>query len=259
MSDVLVLGDEALALGAVDAGLSVAYGYPGTPSTEIIEYLQKYSSENDPDLIARWCSNEKTSYEGAVGVSYAGKRALVTMKHVGLNVAADAFINSALLDINGGLVVAVCDDPGMHSSQNEQDSRFYADFAGIMCFEPRNHQEVYDMTRDAFEISERFKIPVMLKLVTRLSHSRSSITRRNTNQKPDKGKAEDRLRWMALPSLSRKNWSDLLDQQQYFKEYSEGSVYNKLSINNDFTEYGVITTGLGGNYYLENAGDLEVK
>ena len=259
MSDVLVLGDEALALGAVDAGLSVAYGYPGTPSTEIIEYLQKYSSENDPDLIARWCSNEKTSYEGAVGVSYAGKRALVTMKHVGLNVAADAFINSALLDINGGLVVAVCDDPGMHSSQNEQDSRFYADFAGIMCFEPRNHQEVYDMTRDAFEISERFKIPVMLKLVTRLSHSRSSITRRNTNQKPDKGKAEDRLRWMALPSLSRKNWSDLLDQQQYFKEYSEGSVYNKLSINNDFTEYGVITTGLGGNYYLENAGDLELK
>lgn len=259
MSDVLVLGDEALALGAVDAGLSVAYGYPGTPSTEIIEYLQKYSRENDPDLIARWCSNEKTSYEGAVGVSYAGKRALVTMKHVGLNVAADAFVNSALLEINGGLVVAVCDDPGMHSSQNEQDSRFYADFSGIMCFEPRNHQEVYNMTRDAFELSEQFKIPVMLKLVTRLSHSRSSITRKNTTAKPDKGKATDRLRWMALPSLSRKNWSDLLDQQKYFEEYSELSAYNKLHLNNDFTEFGVITTGLGGNYYLENAGDLAVK
>lgn len=259
MSDVLVLGDEALALGAVDAGLSVAYGYPGTPSTEIIEYLQKYSRENDPDLIARWCSNEKTSYEGAVGVSYAGKRALVTMKHVGLNVAADAFVNSALLDINGGLVVAVCDDPGMHSSQNEQDSRFYADFSGIMCFEPRNHQEVYDMTRDAFELSERFKIPVMLKLVTRLSHSRSSITRKNTTAKPDKGKAPDRLRWMALPSLSRKNWSDLLNQQKYFEEYSEHSAYNKLHVNNDFNEFGVITTGLGGNYYLENAGDLAIQ
>ncbi len=259
MSDVLVLGDEALALGAVDAGLSVAYGYPGTPSTEIIEYLQKYSKENDPGLIARWCSNEKTSYEGAVGVSYAGKRSLVTMKHVGLNVAADAFINSALLDINGGLVLAVCDDPGMHSSQNEQDSRFYADFAGIICLEPRNHQEAYDMTIEAFEISEKFKIPVMIKLVTRLSHSRSSIKRKKPAVKTDKGKAEDRLRWMALPSLSRKNWSDLLDQQKYFKEYSEGSQYNKLSLNTSFREYGVITTGLGGNYYFENAGDLRVK
>jgi len=257
MSDVLVLGDEALALGAVDAGLSVAYGYPGTPSTEIIEYLQRYAEEQDPELIARWCSNEKTSYEGAVGVSYAGKRSLVTMKHVGLNVAADAFVNSALLEINGGLVVAVCDDPGMHSSQNEQDSRFYADFAGIMCLEPRNHQEAYDMTIEAFDISERFKIPVMVKLVTRLSHSRSTIKRRNSLAKPDRGKAPDKLKWMALPSLSRKNWQELLDQQKFFTEYSEKSGYNFLRENSSFTRFGVITTGLGCNYYLENAGDLE--
>lgn len=259
MSEVLVLGDEALALGAVDAGLSIAYGYPGTPSTEIIEYLQKYSKESGSSLIARWCANEKTSYEGAVGVSYAGKRALVTMKHVGLNVAADAFINSALLEINGGLVVAVCDDPGMHSSQNEQDSRFYADFAGIMCFEPRNHQEAYDMTREAFEISEMFKIPVLVKLVTRLSHSRSVITRKPPKEKTDKGKALDKTKWMALPSLSRKNWRDLLDQQKYFKEYSEVSPFNKLTVNDRFTDFGVITTGLGGNYYRENLRDLRVN
>ncbi len=259
MSDVLVLGDEALSLGAVDAGLSVAYGYPGTPSTEIIEYLQKYAEEQDHELIARWCANEKTSYEGAVGVSYAGKRALVTMKHVGLNVAADAFINSALLAINGGLVVAVCDDPGMHSSQNEQDSRFYADFAGIICLEPRNHQEVYDMTIEAFDISERFKIPVMVKLVTRLSHSRSTIKRRKSLAKPDRGKAADRSKWMALPSLSRKNWQELLDQQRFFSEYSENSDYNFFHENKDFTRFGVITTGLGCNYYLENSGDLPYR
>ncbi len=257
MNELLVLGDEALAIGAIDAGVSVAYGYPGTPSTEIIEYLQKYSKENDPELIARWCANEKTSYEGAVGVSYAGKRSLVTMKHVGLNVAADAFINSALLEINGGLVAAVCDDPGMHSSQNEQDSRFYADFAGIICLEPANHQEVYDMTREAFEISERFKIPVLVKLVTRLSHSRSVIKRTEAVKKTDKGKASDRYGWMALPSLSRKNWKVLLEQQEYFREYSEKSPFNSLTLREDFDEYGVITTGLGGNYFKENLSDLE--
>ena len=138
MSEMLVLGDEALALGAIDAGLAVAYGYPGTPSTEILEYIQRYTKKNDSKIIARWCSNEKTAYEGSVGVSYAGKRTLVTMKHVGLNVAADAFMNSALMKINGGLVAAVADDPGMHSSQNEQDSRYLADFAKIICMEPRH-------------------------------------------------------------------------------------------------------------------------
>ncbi|GAH62285.1 unnamed protein product, partial [marine sediment metagenome] len=130
MSEMVLLGDEALAMGAVHAGLSVAYGYPGTPSSEIMEFLQDYSKK-EGGFLASWCSNEKTAFEEAVGASMAGKRALVTMKHVGLNVAADAFINSALLNIHGGLVLAVADDPGMHSSQNEQDSRFYADFARV--------------------------------------------------------------------------------------------------------------------------------
>ena len=259
MSEMLVLGDEALALGAIDAGLAVAYGYPGTPSTEILEYIQRYVKKNESEIIARWCSNEKTAYEGSVGVSYAGKRTLVTMKHVGLNVAADAFMNSALMEINGGLVVAVADDPGMHSSQNEQDSRYFADFAKVICLEPRNHQEAYDMTIEAFRISELFHIPVMLKLVTRLSHSRSVINRGMSLPITDLGKARDKLKWMSLPALSRGNWRELLVQQKEFDKYSMGSGFNKLEINKNFKKFGVITTGLGCNYYFENVEDLSEK
>lgn len=259
MSEMLVLGDEALALGSIDAGMAVAYGYPGTPSTEILEYIQRYTKKNESEIIARWCSNEKTAYEGAVGVSYAGKRSLVTMKHVGLNVAADAFMNSALIEINGGLVLAVADDPGMHSSQNEQDSRYFADFARIICLEPRNHQEAYDMTIEAFRISELFHIPVMLKLVTRLSHSRSVIRRKDSLPFSDLGTAKDKLKWMSLPALSRKNWKILLNQQKEFENYSEESKFNKITINNEFKKFGVITTGLGCNYYFENIEDLSQK
>lgn len=259
MSEMLVLGDEALALGAIDAGLAVAYGYPGTPSTEIIEYMQRYIKKNNSKIIARWCTNEKTAYEGSVGVSYAGKRTLVTMKHVGLNVAADAFMNSALLEINGGLVIAVADDPGMHSSQNEQDSRYFADFARIMCFEPRNHQEAYDMTIEAFNISELFHIPVLIKLVTRLSHSRSVITRGESLAETDLGTAKDKLKWMSLPALSRKNWKNLLQQQAEFENYSKESKFNELVINPKFKKMGIITTGLGCNYYFENYNDLSDK
>lgn len=257
MAKMLLLGDEALAMGAVDAGLSIAYGYPGTPSTEIMEYLQAFQ-QKEGGIHAAWCSNEKTAYEGAMGVSFAGKRSLVVMKHVGLNVAADAFVNSALHKINGGLVLAVADDPGMHSSQNEQDSRFFADFAKIICFEPTNHQEVYDYTVEAFSISEKFHIPVMLRLVTRLSHSRAAIEtgKRLAQNNLNKG---NRLDWMALPSLSRKNWMSLLDDQNRFLAYSEQSEYNTLKINTEFKDYGIITTGLGRNYYRENSRELENK
>jgi indolepyruvate ferredoxin oxidoreductase alpha subunit len=149
--------------------MSAAYAYPGTPSTEILEYLIRYQHNNGRPHAA-WCANEKTAYESALGVSFAGRRTMVSMKHVGLNVAADPFINSALVAIHGGLVLAVADDPGMHSSQNEQDSRFYADFARVICLEPANQQEAYEMTREAFDLSERFEIPVMIRLVTRLAH-----------------------------------------------------------------------------------------
>ena len=251
MNHKVLLGDEAVAAGAVDAGVSAAYGYPGTPSTEILEYLIDYSKANGAPL-ASWCTNEKTAYEGALGVSYVGKRALVTMKHVGLNVAADPFVNSALLGIHGGLVLAVADDPGMHSSQNEQDSRFFADFTKIICLEPRNQQEAYEMTREAFDLSERFRIPVMLRLSTRISHSRAGVELRDPRPENSLDKVSDPKTWMLLPAMARKNWAALLERFPEFVESAEASDYNPLFINEEFSDYGVITSGLGGNYYEEH-------
>ena len=145
MSKQLLLGDEAIAQAALDAGLSGVYAYPGTPSTEITEYIQMSPVTAEKGIHSRWCSNEKTAMEAALGMSFAGKRSLVCMKHVGMNVAADCFINSAITGVKGGTIVIAADDPSMHSSQNEQDSRFYGDFALIPMFEPSNQQEAYDM------------------------------------------------------------------------------------------------------------------
>ncbi len=264
MAERVLLGDEALALGAIDAGLTAAYGYPGTPSSEIMEFLQ--ASAAGPDaaaaggaaFVARWCANEKTACEEALGASLVGRRALVTMKHVGLNVAADPFLNSALLDIHGGLVLAVADDPGMHSSQSEQDSRFYADFARVVCLEPRSQQEAYDMAREAFDLSERFHIPVLVRLVTRLSHSRAVVHTAAPRPQNPVGKAADRSGWVTLPSLSRRAWERLLDQQVELRRWSEESPWNRLELEGS-GESGVITTGLGGNYYEENLPELAVK
>ncbi|MFR9578636.1 MAG: indolepyruvate ferredoxin oxidoreductase, partial [Rikenellaceae bacterium] len=139
----LLLGDEAIALGAIHAGISGVYAYPGTPSTEITEYIQ--NSKEATEVFSKWCVNEKTAMECALGMSYVGKRSLVCMKHVGMNVAADAFVNAGVSGINGGLVVLAADDPSMHSSQNEQDSRFYGKFALIPMLEPSSQQEEYDM------------------------------------------------------------------------------------------------------------------
>jgi len=258
MSEMVLLGDEAVAMGAIDAGLSAAYGYPGTPATEILEFILEHSRKQGRPH-ASWCSNEKTAYETALGTSLMGRRALVTMKHVGLNVAADPFINSALLAVHGGLVLAVADDPGMHSSQNEQDSRCYADFARVICLEPRNQQEAYEMSREAFELSERFHIPVLIKLVTRLSHSRAVVRtgERRPENPPDKSK--DRTGWITLPAISRRHWEELLEAQEEFLSYSEASAYNPLELNGEFSDFGVITTGLGGNYFEENLPELAVK
>jgi indolepyruvate ferredoxin oxidoreductase alpha subunit len=252
---MVLLGDEAVAVGAIDSGLSMAYGYPGTPSSEIMEYLI-HQSRSDGSFVAEWCANEKTAMEEAVGVSMVGKRVLVTLKHVGLNVAADPFMNAALLSINGGLVVAVADDPGMHSSQNEQDSRYYADFAHTICLEPTNQQEVYEMTREAFDLSERYQLPVMLRLVTRIAHSRAVVRREEKRKENRLAKSTDKVGWMLLPATSRKLWDKLLDLQPELVQLSEDSPHNKLTINENFTEFGIITTGLGGNYVEENMGEL---
>jgi indolepyruvate ferredoxin oxidoreductase alpha subunit len=269
MSGVLaLLGDEAAALGALHAGLSAAYGYPGTPSTEILEYLIGASARTGASSAAglepfraSWCANEKTALEAALGASFAGRRAMVTMKHVGLNVAADPFINGSLLGIKGALVIAVADDPGMHSSQNEQDSRFYAGFAMIPCLEPRNQQEAYDMTREAFDISETFSVPVMLRLTTRLSHARSTVETREGRGQNRAAKGEDKTRWMLLPAYARRNYLGLIEKQRGILEWSASHPANRLEIGPDPAGerdpgFAVITSGLGGNYYEENLADL---
>ncbi len=247
-----LLGDEAVALGAIHAGVSVSYGYPGTPSTEILQYLIDEYEKGGP--AARWCSNEKTAFEAALGVSFAGRRALVTMKHVGLNVAADPFINSALLKIKGGLVLAIADDPGMHSSQNEQDSRFYANFAMVPCLEPRSQQEAYDMVREAFDVSECFNIPVMLRLVTRLAHARAGVVTRPAKAQNSVSKTQESPKWMLLPAFARKNYASLLDKQKILEEWSFQHPVNKLKSSKG--GLAVITAGLGGNYYEENEEDF---
>jgi indolepyruvate ferredoxin oxidoreductase alpha subunit len=249
-----LLGDEAVALGAIHAGLSAAYGYPGTPSTEIMECLIEQAEENNGSFIAKWCSNEKTAMEAAIGTSFAGKRAIVTMKHVGLNVAADPYINSALLGINGGLIIAVADDPGMHSSQDEQDSRYYSAFALAPCLEPRNQQEAYDLCKEAFEISERYNLPVMLRLTTRLSHARAEVKFGPMGKQNPLSKTKDRTRWMLLPANSRRNYADLVEKQKDLAAWSNSHRLNKREIND--TSFAVITSGLGGNYYEENLEDL---
>lgn len=257
MTDRVLLGDEAVALGAVHAGLTAAYAYPGTPSTELLEYLLVYAREHGGPHAA-WCSNEKTAYEEALGVSFAGRRALVAMKHVGLNVAADPFINSALVAISGGLVLVVADDPGMHSSQNEQDSRFYADFARIICLEPANQQEAYQMTREAFDLSEQFHIPVMIRLVTRLAHSRSAVSLFAARAENPISKPAEPAAWTLLPANARHRWRSLIERQADFLSWSETCDYNALTLNDHDRALGVITTGLARNYFLENVDDLRV-
>jgi indolepyruvate ferredoxin oxidoreductase alpha subunit len=253
MAKEILLGDEAVALGAVHAGLSAGYSYPGTPASEIMEYLIRVSKSGSL-FTAAWSVNEKTAFEEALGTSFAGKRALVSMKHVGLNVAADPFMSASLTGANGGFVVVAADDPSMHSSQNEQDSRFYAQFAQIPCFEPADHQEAYDMTREAYDYSERMGIPVMLRLTTRLSHSRSGVETRAPRPK-NPLKPGDRKAWTLLPNNARVLFKKVLDQQAEFVRYSEESRFNRLDLSSGNRTLGVIASGIGYNYVLENLED----
>ena len=178
MKKKLFLGDEAIAQAAIDAGLSGVYSYPGTPSTEITEYIQSSPLAKERNIYSRWCSNEKTALETALGMSYAGKRTLSCMKHVGLNVAADPFMNIAMSGISGGMIIITADDPSMHSSQNEQDNRVYGNFAMIPMFEPSTQQEAYDMVYDGYELSERLGYPILLRITTRMAHSRAGVVTR---------------------------------------------------------------------------------
>ena len=249
MNKQLVLGAEAIAMAALDEGISGVYAYPGTPSTEITEYIQRSSFAQKNKIHSSWSVNEKTAYESALGMSYAGKRSLVCMKHVGLNVAADAFMNSAITGIHGGLVIVVADDPSMHSSQNEQDTRVYGKFSYLPLFEPSNQQETYNCVRDAFRFSEQVKLPVIVRITTRLSHSRSIVERKDAVVQNKLNPETDKKKWILLPANARQQYANLLEIQQKLVDYSEASPLNKVIEGKG--DKGIIAFGLAFNYVME--------
>ena len=255
----LLLGDEAIALGAIHAGLSGVYAYPGTPSTEITEFIQSDATARERKLHSRWCTNEKTAMEAALGMSFMGKRALVCMKHVGLNVCADPFVNSGMTGVNGGLVVLVADDPSMHSSQDEQDSRFYGKFAMIPTFEPSSQQEAYDMMAAAFDYSEAQCLPVLMRVTTRMAHSRAVVnvadTPRAENALNYDAKAAN---WVLLPANARRRNDIVTAQQEQLEADAATSPYNRYIAPATSPKgrkpfpLGVIASGIAYNYVCES-------
>lgn len=249
----LLLGDEAFALGAIEAGLSGAYAYPGTPSTEITEYVQLNPLAKERGVHSKWSTNEKTAVEEALGMSFCGKRSIVCMKHVGLNVAADPFVNSAMTGANGGMIVVAADDPSMHSSQNEQDSRFYGEFALLPVLEPSDQQEAYDMAAYGFDFSEQYHIPVLLRFVTRLSHSRAVVETAETPREENKlhyPLPEHTKQWVLMPGNSRRRYKELVRDYEEFTLRSETSPFNKYIEGSD-KSLGIIVSGIAYNYLKE--------
>jgi indolepyruvate ferredoxin oxidoreductase alpha subunit len=255
MAKQLFLGDEAIAQAAIDAGISGVYSYPGTPSTEITEYIQNDSAAKERGIYSQWCSNEKTALETALGMSYAGKRTMSCMKHVGLNVAADAFMSIAMSGINGGMIIVTADDPSMHSSQNEQDNRVYGNFAMLPMFEPSNQQEAYDMVYDGFELSEKLGYPILLRITTRMAHSRSGVqTKDRQPQNPLNPEKDVRQKYVLLPANARNRFKVLIEKQKEFLEAAENSKYNQFfpATGNRQPKLGIIACGITFNYLQEN-------
>jgi indolepyruvate ferredoxin oxidoreductase alpha subunit len=250
----LLLGDEVIAQGAIDAGISGVYAYPGTPSTEIMEYIQSSAEAKAKNIHCLWSANEKTAMETALGMSYCGKRAIVCMKHVGLNVAADAFINAAITGVNGGLLVVAADDPSMHSSQNEQDSRFYGKFAMIPILEPSDQQEAYDMVFYGFSLSELTGVPVLLRITTRMAHSRTGITLQDKWEQNQLEMPADPRQFVLLPGIARKRYKELIQQQPAFEKAAFDSSHNRFIDGTD-TSLGVVACGIAYNYLTESLAD----
>ena len=244
-------GNEAIARGAWEAGVRVAAAYPGTPSTEIMESLATYPAE---DLHAQWSTNEKVALDVAIGASFAGSRALASMKHVGLNVAADAFMSQAYIGANGGLVLAVCDDPGIHSSQNEQDTRIYAQFASVPVLEPSDAQEALDLTKLAFDLSEQFDTMVIVRGTTRLSHTRSPVAIGARTEHPSRGFFESPAKNVMIPAHARRRHTAVIEREAKLKHYLETSPINRWEMGkNDSGDasFGVITAGTCYPYVRE--------
>ena len=243
----LLLGNAAVARGLYEAGISVVSAYPGTPSTEITEAIAKYD-----EVYSEWAPNEKVAFEVAFGAALGGARAFCAMKHVGLNVAADPLYTASYIGTNGGMVCAVADDPGMHSSQNEQDSRHHAIASKVPMLEPSSSQECKDYAMLAFELSEKYDTPVLLRLSTRISHSRSPVTIGSRNDVPLRGYKKDPQKHVMMPAMARARHLFVEERTEKLREYAETSGINKTEYNSD--AIGIICAGTTYNYAKEAMG-----
>ncbi|HHW99062.1 MAG TPA: indolepyruvate ferredoxin oxidoreductase subunit alpha [Firmicutes bacterium] len=244
MTKALLTGNEAIARGAYEYGVSVASAYPGTPSTEILENIANYR-----EIRAQWSPNEKVALEVAIGASIAGARALCAMKHVGVNVAADPLFTYTYTGVNGGLVLVSADDPGMHSSQNEQDNRNYARFAKIGLLEPSDSQEAKDMVAHALAISERFDTPVMLRTTTRISHSKSLVELKDPQERTLREYKKDARKYVAVPANAKARTGIKQQLLQEMMEFSEETELNRVEW--DDKKIGIVTSGIAYQYVKE--------
>ena len=247
----LLSGNEAVARGAFEAGVKLAASYPGTPSTEILETL----AERFPTVYSQWSPNEKVAFEVGIGASIGGQRALVTMKHVGLNVAADPFMTFAYTGVNGGFVIVSCDDPEMHSSQNEQDNRIFAKFAQVPLLSPSSSQEAKDMLITAYELSEQFDTPVMLHMTTRISHSKGVVELREEGKGPNKKFVKDPAKYVMIPSNARRRHVIVTERLEKLERFAEESPLNVVESNG--SKIGIITGGVSYQYAKEAAPNLD--
>ncbi len=244
----LMLGNEAFARGLYESGCKIASSYPGTPSTEITEAVAKYE-----EVYAEWAPNEKVAMEVAIGASIAGARSFCAMKHVGLNVAADPLYTAAYTGVNAGMVIAVADDPGMHSSQNEQDSRHHAIASKVPMLEPSDSAECKEFAMKAYEISEQFDTPVIVRLSTRVSHSQSSVEVCDRKDERLKEYVKNPQKYVMMPAFAKKRHVFVEERTKKLIDYSETSPLNKIEINN--TEIGVISSGIAYQYAKEALGN----
>ncbi|MCQ2275246.1 MAG: indolepyruvate ferredoxin oxidoreductase, partial [Bacteroidales bacterium] len=250
MSKLLLLGDEAIAQAFIDAGGSAINSYPGTPSTQITEYVIKSKEAAQKGIRANWCANEKTALEASIGVAYAGKRAMTCMKHVGMNVCGDPFMNASIIGTKG-VIIVVADDPSMFSSQDEQDSRYYGHWAMIPMLEPSNQQEAYDMVFFGYDLSEKMGTPILMRIPTRLAHSRAGVERRPAREQNPISYPTDPASYVLLPANAKRLYRDLIDKQPAFVKSSEESGFNQYIPGTDKSR-GIVTTGIAYNYLLEN-------
>ncbi|WP_291635941.1 indolepyruvate ferredoxin oxidoreductase subunit alpha [Clostridium sp.] len=255
----LLTGNEAIARGAYEAGVRFASAYPGTPSTEILENIALYKD----DILAEWATNEKVAVEAVIGAGFAGARSIAAMKHVGLNVAADPLFTSSYTGINGGVVIVSGDEPGMHSSQNEQDNRNYARFAKIPMFEPSDSQEAKDMIKDAFEISEKYDSPVLFRITTRICHSKGIVECEDRCEVEIKEYVKDVRKYMPVPAHSTIMRTKVEERLNRLEEFSNNTPLNYMELNDSVsqdngskdTKIGVVASGCSYKFAKEVFGD----